>query len=826
MVYLWEPGYSWKLVQVYEDNDKLESEITFTGEKAAAIMLKLEEAHAYKELGYKPAYAIKTVYVGYNSVELKKDNCANYVDNLKKFDFVTQSFTKLQYTKEYVDSNKKVSLNFEKIIFLFKKLKLTQKYISKSKQKAKDFSSKIDKLRKTFSMKTLKELRKFKTDYLKIISNSKFQDYLNQFKEENFKNIVQSHAGGSVKVIGTKDLPALDCLNIKQLVPNAKSGFYWIQNECMKLPLYTYCDYTVYAEAVDIFIYNDSNPEPNPDLSYLDIKDFNSIRYQCAKVGLYPIQINNKETLERIYQVLTAKGYSLSKPIVVPLGYDYTCVNNKCSGIVNSLNDKQSPGISSFFFNPSKKNESASTVKSGPFYGLGYSTKPHKISFSPDSTTISGIVCSTNHNQVGSKDTKTKTISCEVTPENNPDIFIEGSDILIECPAACQNVATTVYGSAVYNGKSSICKAAIHAGMLSTQGGKIYVRVVAEASSYNGSTANGIKSLDLNKQDGSKSFNLIEYTPTCPIDTFQRQVEADSKEEKTQQENLGSFLETKLETSLRESHFDINDLEGIDQVELESLGLSNMLEKAKRLNKSHKNTLDASKVSHDTSSFKEMEDLYTDYPYRFSEKGWDKIQGGLSNMISKGKNDVSNIQDKSKSAANTLTDAAQSGSSSLTNSITDTMDTIKKSSNDLLASQSKNLKELTSPEALKSTVKDEINSVNEENKKKTENANPLVPQDNFNSPQDAQTAQPTEPAMPVDLPATTDNKQSFPTTDDGINEVNEIRKSVDWDYIGNITKKLKKVTEFVKQIASSMAWSKEGSNLANAYIKSNFNFNF
>ena len=47
----------------------------------------------------------------------------------------------------------------------------------------------------------------------------------------------------------------------------------------------------------------------------------------------------------------------------------------------------------------------------------------------------------------------------------------QGSIFLINCPAKCLNLQGIVYGTNIYSTQSSICRAAIHAGILNDEGG-------------------------------------------------------------------------------------------------------------------------------------------------------------------------------------------------------------------------------------------------------------------------------------------------------------------------------------------------------------------
>lgn len=66
-----------------------------------------------------------------------------------------------------------------------------------------------------------------------------------------------------------------------------------------------------------------------------------------------------------------------------------------------------------------------------------------------------------------------------------------GAVVLVNCQEGCEN-SSKVWGDGLYTKDSPICKAAIHAGVISKSGGKVKVTVQPGQDSYKGSTKNGI----------------------------------------------------------------------------------------------------------------------------------------------------------------------------------------------------------------------------------------------------------------------------------------------------------------------------------------------
>jgi hypothetical protein len=69
-----------------------------------------------------------------------------------------------------------------------------------------------------------------------------------------------------------------------------------------------------------------------------------------------------------------------------------------------------------------------------------------------------------------------------------------GSRHVVSCPAGCSAKYGNVWGSDVYTAESSVCRAAIHAGLLSDAGGTVAVTLGGSQPSYRGTTKNGIQS--------------------------------------------------------------------------------------------------------------------------------------------------------------------------------------------------------------------------------------------------------------------------------------------------------------------------------------------
>ncbi len=102
------------------------------------------------------------------------------------------------------------------------------------------------------------------------------------------------------------------------------------------------------------------------------------------------------------------------------------------------------------------------------------------------------------------------------TPEETPEVTWElnavdhrgrdGERFAYDCPAD-GTVDRTVWGTDVYTDDSSVCTAAVHAGLITVEdGGRVVIEIAPGEETYTGSEANGVTSLDYGSWDGSFTF--------------------------------------------------------------------------------------------------------------------------------------------------------------------------------------------------------------------------------------------------------------------------------------------------------------------------------
>ncbi|KAG9344265.1 hypothetical protein JZ751_010934 [Albula glossodonta] len=108
------------------------------------------------------------------------------------------------------------------------------------------------------------------------------------------------------------------------------------------------------------------------------------------------------------------------------------------------------------------------------------------------------LTCGNEARPNGQKNKKPKqvvpAIECDVRAGK-----INLPEFIAKCPSNCKETKQPVYGTGVFASISSVCNAAIHGGIITNSGGKVIVRKMAGQSVYQGSFANGVRSLSLPK---------------------------------------------------------------------------------------------------------------------------------------------------------------------------------------------------------------------------------------------------------------------------------------------------------------------------------------
>jgi hypothetical protein len=640
-IYLWNPGQSWKKISSFVDNKEKITNISLIQESAAAIMIKISDGNKYIELGNQVAYGINSIGAYFNASPLILKDISRIPTDKKIFDFESLVVLNKQSGNFFKESIEELGKNYEKSITTYKQMKKSIPEVEHLKKENNEICKKLSEINVVVDKQEIEKLEEFKIQHIQKIENTSFYKYLKEYNDgeglenilgndtkkekekgfspskynpltdlgrllDNKKNGLTSSSISSepkkenseeskkeIDPIGSFDNPAPNCLHIKTLNKSSLSGYYFIKPDCGDNPLRVFCDFALFEVAVDIFVYKADSNLQTPNLSYLHLKTAQDIREKCAEVGLEAIQLNSYEMTKRIHKLLIASDMKLDFPTFVPLGYDYSCKGAKCADIFNSINRSTSDPIMKFFDGKLKPQKTQKT--SFQFIGLGTSKKIKAIRYDEKNMVISALICSTNITNPKKQENLFRVVDCLFTLNANLDLFKAKENNFI-CPRGCANSTGEVYGAGTYNGKSSICRAAIHAGEITDDGGKITVRIDASKQEYEGTFSNGVESKIL-PGEGSKSFILYKYKPDCPKKKISSFI--------TKEENVDLDNEMIMENSLKEGNADIDINSFIDN-----------LSKEKPNNK--RNLISNNLIPH-LSSIQNKDILNTNDDYRFNQ---------------------------------------------------------------------------------------------------------------------------------------------------------------------------------------------------------------
>ncbi|SBT43802.1 LCCL domain-containing protein [Plasmodium ovale wallikeri] len=333
--------------------------------------------------------------------------------------------------------------------------------------------------------------------------------------------------------------PASDCAVIKNIQEIPYSGFYWIKPKCAPEPLKVYCDMD---SSTSMYIWN-GNPPKSPDhLISSIINSVDDIRQHCAEVGLEPLILRSKGQLDSLILSLKKIGFILNGKMNIPLAYDYSCDHGSCSGKFHDLLNGNIDLTTLIYL---KASESPDNTKIRQTAGISYDDGSFKF-FNLETSDISAIVCSTNSTENDSA-LHYLSINCETTALEDYFNAIVNTNIVAFCPLGCDSEKfqhAAVYGSkGIYSDNSSICRAAIHSGVIDNKGGLVNVTIESGLDRYVGSLSNNIESISLNKEPSGlldiisgknedkvkqessifhhRTIRLSNLADDCPMDLFQ-----------------------------------------------------------------------------------------------------------------------------------------------------------------------------------------------------------------------------------------------------------------------------------------------------------------
>jgi len=490
-------GY-WQLFKKKKGNRLTSTFINFMNKDILGVKIIMTESTT--KIEEKFVYGINFISLHTGARYLRREPCKNILLSANKFEIIDVSILDKVTGFEYNKAKAALHQTKTKIGHMENQYQSVPENLVKLNESSLSLIYKLNKITNVF------------TDlHLKL---STFQEFIDSQQLKLFT------------IATSKHFPANDCAHIIKAFPSKRSGMYWIKNDCMPEAQNVYCDFDSYdyKGGLDYLIYNNDN-NPNEPFRH-QFKNEIDIKYQCYKLGMEPIHIKNSKMLKNIYYLLKMLNYDLKSDHLIPLAYDYDCDISKCSKHFSSFNDIHSGDITEIinqfkreFGNAISSLFSATQLEGDMIINLAAFGKEENIVFENlNKSKISAVICSTNKD--GFKEEK-QYFDADCRTNLRTDTFIGYelfSNLRLYCPSGCGAETTaSVYGTDIYTDNSSVCRAAIHAGIIKDNEENIVeVHVEPGKDLYQGSDRFNILSLDFSEK-WSRSFSIKKYEPYCPI---------------------------------------------------------------------------------------------------------------------------------------------------------------------------------------------------------------------------------------------------------------------------------------------------------------------
>ena len=518
----------WKEILKVTKNEVNKNTIMLGRINARAIQIKMNKG-SEKYLG-KIIYGLISISISDGAIALERKKCSSIANNSREWQLDDQFYYYVGNKGPYMVAYNELTKTYLKLKKLNRLINMEFKPVEKAKTKAKQINHLLEQTNKQLS-NLLNKIKKFKTEKY-AMKDLNFDNVIERFKLDYFypyfPKLKNGESGGESsgppQIGSVFTSPGKDCWHIKQLIPFKKSGYYWIKPRCAKKSLRVFCDFSVDDLGTSIYLWKSTSTPINTAIVDVSIASVTDIQKLCALEGLYPIEIRNKNVVKRITQYLETIGYDLGAPLVYPLGYDWGCDAGKCSRTYRSLSTKLSDVITSYFPIPEHQTMTYNKIQKFPFMGLGWNdtAKPAFFNLNNPQTKIGGLICSTNEHNPPLADPTESSLQCSDILSGNAKIDGSvGTKVKILCPAFCAEKSEhKIYGKETYSDNSSICRAAIHAGLIAdADGGSVMLVIGPSYEKYVRSTQNGIASHKLElATNKSYTFELVE--DKCPIDFF------------------------------------------------------------------------------------------------------------------------------------------------------------------------------------------------------------------------------------------------------------------------------------------------------------------
>lgn len=216
-----------------------------------------------------------------------------------------------------------------------------------------------------------------------------------------YRGFLDSEHSNILSSIGSSSLnPIRDCSYVHKAYPHKSNGFYWIKPECSKIALRVFCNFNLNAGKSYAFL----GEQAKESTSIPNLKTHIDIQNECAKLGLFPIEIISASELTTIRKYIKALGVNMAENQVIPLGFDWGCLLGACTGRFRSFNSENSLDLSEEFLT----NLDSTNVLNMPFnvngyikdsVGIGIDNDAGYVLFKLDQFSIKGLLCSSDSNE-------------------------------------------------------------------------------------------------------------------------------------------------------------------------------------------------------------------------------------------------------------------------------------------------------------------------------------------------------------------------------------------------------------------------------------------
>jgi len=200
--------------------------------------------------------------------------------------------------------------------------------------------------------------------------------------------------------------PIRDCASIHKAFPHKTNGFYWIKPQCSPNALRVYCNFDYDIGKAYSFM---GAFTAMKDFHQFSIKNHLEVQYQCATIGMTPLEITSANELPTIANYLKALELNIAENQVFPLGYDWGCMRGACTGRYRSFTNEASVDLTDEFI---KKLDKSNVLNMGfnlkgyvkDSIGLGSDLNMGYVFLKLDQFSIRGLMCSHDSNSINDEE--------------------------------------------------------------------------------------------------------------------------------------------------------------------------------------------------------------------------------------------------------------------------------------------------------------------------------------------------------------------------------------------------------------------------------------